>query len=393
MPKKIQLLQTTAGLKRQSGGTSTVVSALCESLGISGATVHLAAQNILGSADDNILPDPKYVTTSLIPTIHIPRFRITYSPFYSAEISRLCKKHHIQIIHDNGLWLHSNHASARMARKLSLPLIIQPHGMLEPWALSYRSWKKKLAWQMYQHKDLQSAVLLVATSRQEADGFRRVGLRQPIAIIPNGVDIPAWKEHPIIKDREHYALFLSRIHPIKGLMNLVSAWDKVRPKGWRMVVAGPDEGGHRTVVEQAVQKAGLEKSFIFVGPVAGAAKEKLYREADLFILPTFSENFGMVVAEALSYGVPVITTKGTPWKGLIDHRCGWWVDVDVESLAEAILKAVVMPDDERQEMGKRGWRFVESNFAWPRIAAEMFAVYQWLLGLCAKPCTVQEMLL
>jgi len=165
----------------------------------------------------------------------------------------------------------------------------------------------------------------------------------------------------------------------------------VRPKGWRMVVAGPDEGGHRTVVEQAVQKAGLEKSFIFVGPVAGAAKEKLYREADLFILPTFTENFGMVVAEALSYGVPVITTKGAPWEGLIDHCCGWWVDVGVEPLAEAIQAAVAMTDTERQEMGKRGYRLVEVNFSWPRIAKEMLAMYQWILGQGSKPGSVKEM--
>ncbi len=381
----VAVLHTIAGLKRQSGGTSTVVPALCESLGISGATVHLAAQNILGSADDNILPDPKYVTTSLIPTIHIPRFRITYSPFYSAEISRLCKKHHIQIIHDNGLWLHSNHASARIALRLSLPLIIQPHGMLEPWALSYRSWKKKLAWRLYVKRDLQSAALLVATSPQEADGFRRVGLRQPIAIIPNGVDIPAWKERPIIKNREHYALFLSRIHPVKGLLNLVAAWERGCPERWKMIVAGPDEGGHRTVVEQAVQKAGLEKRFLFVGPVAGAAKEKLYREADLFILPTFTENFGMVVAEALSYGVPVITTKGAPWEGLIDHRCGWWVDVGVEPLAEAILSAIGLTDAERQNMGQQGRQFVEREFSWPQIAERMLAVYQWILGHGKKP--------
>ena len=122
-------------------------------------------------------------------------------------------------------------------------------------------------------------------------------------------------------------MFLSRIHPVKGLMNLVAAWERVRPERWRMVVAGPDEGNYLAEVETAVQRAGLERNFDFVGPVAGAAKEKLYREADLFILPTFSENFGMVVTEALSYGVPVITTKGAPWKGLVDHRCGWWLSL------------------------------------------------------------------
>jgi glycosyltransferase involved in cell wall biosynthesis len=389
MSENLTVLHTIAGLKRQIGGTSTVVSALCESLGRSGATVHLAAQDCFHSADDNILPDVKYVNTRLIQTVHIPLLGITYSPFYTAEISRLCKKQRIQIIHDNGLWLHSNHASASIARRLRLPLIIQPHGMLEPWALSYRAWKKQLAWKLYQRRDLQSTTLLVATSNKEADGLQRVGLRQPIAIIPNGVDIPSWKEHPIAKDGERYALFLSRIHPVKGLLNLVAAWASLRPEGWRMVVAGPDKGNHLVEVETAVQRAGLEQNFDFVGHVAGAAKEKLYREADLFILPTFSENFAMVVAEALSYGVPAITTKGAPWEGLVDHRCGWWVDVGVKPLAEAFRVAVEMSDAERQEMGKRGRRFVEAKYSWPCIAADMLAVYKWILKLEGMPCCVR----
>jgi glycosyltransferase involved in cell wall biosynthesis len=384
----IAVLHTTAGLQRRSGGTSTVVSALCESLGTKDVTVYLAAQNGFCTGDNNILPDAKYVSTHLIPTAHIPKLRISYSPYFKAAIGDLCKKQHIQIIHDNGLWLPSNHAAADVSRKRGIPLIIQPHGMLEPWALSYHAWKKQLAWRLYQQRDLQTAALLVATSRQEADGFRRAGLRNPIAVIPNGVDLPAWQERSIPRDGEHYALFLSRIHPKKGLMNLVAAWSQVMPEGWRMVVAGPDEGGHRAEVEAAVRKAGIEKSLRFIGPVAGAEKEKCYREADLFILPTFSENFGMVAAEALSYGVPVITTKGAPWQGLMDNRCGWWVDIGVAPLAAAIREAVEMTDAERRDMGKRGRRFVAVQYSWSRIAEDMLAAYQWVLGQGAKPDTV-----
>lgn len=384
----IAVLHTIAGLHRHSGGTSTVVPALCESLGVSGAIVHLAAQNFSHQAEDNILPDTKYVNTHLIPAVHIQKWRISFSPYFKAEISDLCKKQHIQIVHDNGLWLPTNHVAADVSRKRGLPLVIQPHGMLEPWALSYRAWKKQLAWRLYQRRDLQTAALLVATSRQEADGFRRVGLRNPVAVIPNGVDLPVWKERSISGDGEHYALFLSRIHPVKGLMNLVAAWSQVRPDGWRMVVAGPDEGGYRAEVEAAVRKAGIEKSFQFVGPVAGAEKEKCYREADLFILPSFSENFGMVVAEALSYGVPVITTRGAPWEGLVTHRCGWWVDIGVEPLTDALREAVEMSDAERQDMGKRGRRFVEAEFSWPMIAEKMLAAYRWILGQGAKPDTI-----
>jgi len=122
-----------------------------------------------------------------------------------------------------------------------------------------------------------------------------------------------------------------------------------------------------------------------VGSVEGEAKANLYRCADLFILPTFTENFGVVVAEALSYGVPVITTKGAPWEGLITHGCGWWIDIGAEPLAAAIREAVAISDEERYAMGKRGRLFVEENFGWSDIAEKMLFVYQWILKEGSKP--------
>ena len=257
--------------------------------------------------------------------------------------------------------------------------------MLEPWAMSFRAWKKKLAWSLYQKRDLESAALLVATSAQEAESIRKVGLRQPIAVIPNGIDLPEWKERTFPKEGMRSALFLSRVHPKKGLMNLVAAWDRVRPEEWRMIIAGPNEGNHRADVELAVRRAGLDQEIQFVGSVAGEAKEHLYRDADLFILPTYSENFGVVVAEALAYGVPVITTKGAPWEGLLSHKCGWWIDMGIEPLVEAIREATTMPNDERQEMGRSGRDYVAQDFSWPKIAEQMLSVYKWVLKKETKP--------
>jgi glycosyltransferase involved in cell wall biosynthesis len=232
------------------------------------------------------------------------------------------------------------------------------------------------------------ATLFVATAEQEAETIRRVGLRQPIAIIPNGIQIPI-RKHRIVKASEtRYALFLSRIHPVKGLLNLIAAWDRVRPKGWRMIVAGPDEDSHRSEVEQAVIDAGLEQSFIFLGPVKGNAKDELYRQADLFILPTLSENFGVVVAEALSYGIPVITTHNAPWEVLSRQDCGWWVESDIGSLANALRNATSISDLQRSEMGTRGRSFVKRELSWPKIAGQMIAVYDWILGVGIKPSCI-----
>jgi glycosyltransferase involved in cell wall biosynthesis len=382
--RAMKVVHIVAGLFADAGGPSRTVSALCENLGSQGLTVDLLSQTFTDKPEI-ILPDTRLVRTTLVPTLGSSKLPVLYSPEFGKTLYKICLEAGLQIIHDHGLWLPLNHTAARVAYRLRTPFIVQPHGMLEPWALSYHAWKKQIAWQFYQKQDLESAVLLVATSVREAESIRRVGLRQPIAIVPHGLDAPEWKEQTFPKDRMRTALFLSRVHPIKGLMNLVIAWNKTRPDGWRMIVAGPDEGNHRAEVELAVRRAGLEKNFQFVGPVEGEAKEKLYRDADLFILPSFSESFGMVVAEALAYGVPVITTKGAPWEGLVTHKCGWWIDIGVEPLAEAIGEATNMSNEERQDMGKRGRAYVTQNFSWPKNAAQMFSVYEWVLKQGPKP--------
>ena len=282
-----------------------------------------------------------------------------------------------------------NHYVAITARKFRIPLVIHPRGMLEPWALQYRGWKKHLALWLYQRQDLETATLLFATAEQEAQGIRRLGLRQPIAVIPNGVKLAVPQRNGVLDERlqrsPRTALFLSRIHPIKGLLNLVEAWGRVRPANWRLCLAGPDEGGHLTVVMRRVRELGLETAVEFVGEVEGDTKTALFANAELFILPTFSENFGVVVAEALACGVPVITTKGAPWKGLLTHRCGWWIDIGVEPLVAALREATALPPDTLRDMGRRGRAYVEQHFGWPGIAQQMLSVYRWVLGQGDRP--------
>lgn len=294
-----------------------------------------------------------------------------------------------EVLHDNGVWLAANHAAATTARALRVPWIVAPRGMLEPWSLRHRAWKKKLAWWGYQRRDLHGAALLHATSAMEADNLRALGLRQPIAVVANGVDVPALRRGRTRGDART-AVFLSRVHPKKGLLDLVRAWAAVRPPGWRMVVAGPDEDGHAAEVMAAVRAARLESCFTLIGAVEGAEKRALLDRGDLFVFPTYSENFGLVVAEALAHGLPVITTTGAPWSGLESERCGWWIDVGAEPLAEALRRAVELPDAERDAMGARGRDWVGRCFAWPGIGREMLAVYEWMLGEGSMPASVRR---
>ncbi len=292
------------------------------------------------------------------------------------------------IIHDHGLWLRNNHKAAVIAFDHRVPRIVSPRGMLEPWARQHHATRKRIAWALYQRRDLKRADALHATSQQEAETLRDLGFAQPIAIVANGIvsrTDPLQRKPP---DRERLALFLSRVHPKKGLFDLVEAWHHLRPQGWRVQIVGPDEGGHRAQVMRRVEELGLMRSFEFLEQVAGQTKEGLYKAADLFILPSYSENFGNVVGEALSFGLPVITTTATPWSALETHQCGWWIRPGVSSLVSALGIALSLSDADRWEMGSRGRKLVRDSLSWATIGLQMAEVYQWVLGGGDQPSHV-----
>lgn len=382
----LRVLHTVANLKKSSTGLTTAVTRICEDLGACGAKVSILTQTEASSENSDVIPNPKYVNTYFVPLVlSSERWRVSYTPYFGKKLMELCKQEAIEIIQSHGLWLPCTHAAAIVARRLGIPLVILTAGALQPWALSHKALKKRLAWLLYQRRDLEAASLFVARSEYEVAAIRGVGLRQPIAIVPNGIPLPNCEGGYPVEKQMRYGFFLGRLHPSKGLFNLVAAWETVRPQGWRMIVAGPDEDQHCRQLEQAVHSAGLEDVFNFVGPVERLTKAQLFRKADLFILPSFTENFGLVVAEALSYGIPVITTRGTPWKSLETNACGWWVPIGATALADAIRDATSLSPEQRNEMGRRGRDFIEREFSSRKIALEMLAVYDWVLGSGAKP--------
>ena len=303
-------------------------------------------------------------------------------------------------VHIHGIW------SPTLARRFigwrqrGVPCVVTLHGMLEPWALAHKALKKKLAWHLYQKRLLNLASALHATSEREAANLRKLGLTPRIEMIPWGIELPEERNQrseddyrgvPVtvadsqpaihnpqstIHSSTRTALFVGRIFPVKGLPMLVEAWAILRPTGWRMRIVGPDEAGHLAEVQDLVRKAGLEADFEFTGPLGGEALQKVYEEADLFILPSYTENFGMVVVEALSHGVPVIASNGTPWKGLLEHGCGWWPEISSDGIEKALQAATSIDPKELRLMGMRGKHWVERDFSWGQIAHRMADVYR-----------------
>jgi glycosyltransferase involved in cell wall biosynthesis len=298
----------------------------------------------------------------------------------------------VDLVHNFGLWQDMSHAVSLGARLRGTPLVLSPLGMLEPWALAQGATKKRIALLMYQRKDLERASAIQATALGEVESVRRLGIRTPVALIPHGVDIPDDRDavdKPDNGSESRVMLFLSRIHPKKGLMELVEAWNTLRPSGWRVIVAGPDERGHRAEVEAAVRRHALESSFEFMGPVSHAEKERLLRFADLFVLPTYSENFGLVVPEALARSTPVLTTHGAPWSELPETRCGWWIDTGAEALTRALQTILPLSKEELHAMGRRGRKMIIERYSWSAIIAKHIELYRWIDGSASRPDFVQ----
>jgi glycosyltransferase involved in cell wall biosynthesis len=302
----------------------------------------------------------------------------------------------IDVLHDNGIWLAHHHRLAACAKDRGIPRVVSTRGMLEPWALAHKRLKKKVAWWLYQQRDLKEARCHIATGEAEARNLQQLGLGVPIATVPNGVDVPderpqeggAASNQRSQKVRRKTALFLGRIYPVKGLPLLIEAWARVRPEGWQLRIAGPNEADHQKQVEQAVSAAGLGEVVSFDGPIEPRMKETVFRDAELFVLPSHSESFAMVVAEALAHAVPVLTTTAVPWPVLYEKGCGWWVDPTVEGITEGLRQATSLDPDTLHTMGTKGRALVVEKFSWKRIAELLLSTYDEVLG---KETTLRSM--
>lgn len=327
------------------------------------------------------------------PSQHLKlKFSSTYS--FSKELSNFVTIENFDILHGHGLWQMPVHKMTKIARRQNIPYIITPRGMLEPWALNTGKWKKKLALKLYQEKDLAQAACIHATAKMEAENIRKLGFKNLIAVIPNGIDI---SEFPLKQGNDEKKkktlLFLSRIHPKKGIDLLIEAWTKLDDElrqNWQVEIAGNGNETYISSLSQQIKKNGLSTEIKIIGPQFGPKKLATYHRADLFILPTYSENFGIVVAEALACGVPVITTKGAPWEELNSNKAGWWIEIGVQPLVECLNNALSKEKQELNPMGLNGRKLIEEKYSIQSVAKKMLELYNWILGNGEKPEFIYE---
>lgn len=294
------------------------------------------------------------------------------------------------VVHAHGVWTMVSIMAGLLVPGRGAKFVLSVRGGVTPWTLGHRRAIKRCLWP-FQRRGLARADLLHVASAEEHRSVRAVGLKAPVAIVPNAVDIP--RDAPAGRGAESSTktlLFLSRIHPVKGLDRLLRSWKTIQEThgNWRLVVVGSGRRPYAQRIRALAANLELER-VEFRGPLYGEEKTEAYYEADLFVLPSNGENFGIVVAEALAHGCPCVVSKQAPWQGLAIHRAGWWVDHGVEELTRTLVEAMALPDSTRSEMGRRGRAWIRRDFGWRSLVDKMEASYRWLLDGGKAPAWVK----
>ncbi len=298
------------------------------------------------------------------------------------------------LVHIHGLWTLPGWAAARRARRADVPVVNSPRGMLDPGSIAQRAWRKRIAFAVVERRNLIGAALLHATSSAEAQALRRWAPGSPVVTVPNGVDAPEVDLLPGetrlrlgIPEGAPLLLFLGRIHPIKRLDLLAEAFARVRAAfpDARLVIAGPDERGERRRLGPSFAAAG--DSVHWIGQTGDAEKWALLAAADLLVLCSDSESFGMSALEAMAAGTPVVVTRTWPWPEIETAAAGFWVAQEPEAIARAAL--AILGDDQRAaEMGARGRALARARYSWDAAASAMAARYREAIERRALPLVV-----
>lgn len=281
------------------------------------------------------------------------------------------------ILHGHGIWRATNLFPLLLNDRSPARVMFSTHGAITPWSMRYKSALKVPFWRVLQKPALKRSHCFHVTSPCEYEDVRRVGLRGPVAIIPIGIDIP---DLPADVSRQKRIVFLGRIDPVKGLDILIPAWSAVAESfpDWEIVIAGPLDSEYAISIQKLA--CDLKTPRIkFPGQILGGAKQDLLSSTALFVLPSYSENFGIVVAEALAHGVPVITSTETPWREIDRRRCGWVISPTQEALERVFNNALRQPLKTLQEMGLKGRGWMQESYSWGSIGGMMHETYEWLL--------------
>ncbi len=352
-------------IDRKSGGTTKFIESL------TGELARLAEVHLLTHPSDAMVE---------LPGVHIhtiPSFGFSFI----RQVKNLIRTLHPDVVHVNGCWLPACAMVQRIAQRLGVKVALSPHGMLEPHILHRHYLTRKLpALILYQRRAVKTADILVSTAESETETLLKYRKPNEIKMVRLGIDVQSIKMRDSW-DVQKKILFLSRVHEKKGIEFLLSAAAHIHDQlsGYQIIIAGEGDPDYINSLRSETQRLGLTDIVVFAGGVYGEKKWQLFQEADVFVLPTKSENFGLAVVEALASGTPVITTVGAPWQDLNTFNCGAWIQIGSQPLADALLNFISLPTSERKQMGLNGRKLVEDKYSAASLATNMLSLYKSIL--------------
>jgi len=291
------------------------------------------------------------------------------------------------IVHGNGMWEYTNWHTARETHRWNKPYVVSFHGSImhtsNNWGLRHQ-----LVWSLLDGRYVRRAQCLHACTTAELSCIREAGLKNPVAVVPNGIElwptVPADEIAVVLPEFTGMktVLFLSRIHPSKGVFELVRAWSAIGEPitDWQLVIAGPGFTEHIAQLKSSIKGSARPASIRYIGPLYGKRRIAAFQACNLFVCPSKTENFGVVVGEALASGKPVIATRQVPWPELVSHKCGWLIPDSVDGIAKSLVETMQLSDEERIDMGERGRHLIMAKYTWPKVADMMHGTYEWILG-------------
>lgn len=365
----MKVLHYIPTIGKSGGGVSSYLQLLSSDLGTM-VELHIVCHK----TNDELLLENCY--------IHYIEGNLIHPINMKKQFCKLLDELKPDIVHINGCWMLQCSLTIFWAKNKGYPVILSPHGMLEPWNIRKNYWTKKLpAILLYQKRSIKKCNILIATAEKEKINLQSLGYNKNIAVVPNGIIVngieckKTWKENKQI-------LFLALYRKNKGIDILMQAISKIKEKikDWKVIIAGIESDYTIEDLNKMATELEISNMVDVTGPLFGSEKWDTYKKSDVFILPTLNENFGIVIAESYLCGTPVITTKGAPWPIIKEKKCGWWIDRSVDNIAKSIEEFINTPIEKRKEMGITGREFVINNFASEKIAIKMVNIYKMIVN-------------
>ena len=386
-PALATCLNVTAHVDHRFGGLTTSLPPFCEALE---ATGRYRSEMAAFCVPDEVYAGPR--TPAIFP---FGRLRWMLDGALRKKLADLIGG--VDAVHIHGIWQEHCSIASDLAIAARKPYLVAAHGMLEPWAFKSKGWKKKLYWHLLEKQHFTGAQCLRALTVAEGEQYRALGLRVPVAVIPNGVTVPAeinpepfWQRYGDLRGRK-IVLFLGRLHPKKGIHMLCRTWARICrdfPDA-HLVMAGPAEEGIQEALEGQLRQDGAGSRVTFTGMLRGEEKWGALGAAEVFILPSYSEGFSMAVLEAVGAGVPVILSKQCYFPEVHEYGCGWVVDADPVPVENALRECLTLSREGRDRMAREGRRLIGERFSWPVVGERTAAVLDWMLGGGKPPACVE----